>query len=380
MPEHSIERVLENFFPKSTRSDWKKIAMQETSGKDPLEMLSWRGRDQLLFLPYYDVQDVAGPAFSKGFRSPTSGNTLSGLHGWVSLLPVYAPDAERANSIAREHLSSGADGILFDRQIFPHADLNVLLQNIELASSFLAFRLTSNDLFPDLLSNFVRKESDPASMRGALFWESIPKKNNLDFFLSRCKNFKPLGLVIPVASPAAEISHALLEGVKIIDGFGRRSDPRQVVSAIAFSFSADASLLETVAKFKAMRGLWRRVAIAYGYHDYKLRDLHLHAESALAGDGVYAPRENMLKGTFSAMAAVLGGCDSLTIMTEQQPAMMMRWSKNVSSILRDESFFRSVPDPVSGSYTVDTMVDEIARKAWSGFQEKWRTYDDEKTT
>ena len=60
MAEHSIEKQLQHFFSKATRGDWEKIAVQEINGKDPFETLSWRGKDDIKFLPYYDAADIAG--------------------------------------------------------------------------------------------------------------------------------------------------------------------------------------------------------------------------------------------------------------------------------------------------------------------------------
>lgn len=374
MRAESIERVLGNFFSKSTTSDWKKIAMQETQGKDPFEILSWHGKDDILFLPYYDEQDVAGLTVLKAFQKPASENSLAGPRTWVNLPAVYAHDPEIANSLAGEHLSSGADGVLFDVHNFQQADLKRLLHNIESPRSFLGFRTNNNEPFPHALSALIEDTFNPASVSGALFWESIPKKSNLEFFFNRCANFKSLGLTIPASSPAAEISHALLEGVKALEAFGERSAFARVLRSICFSVTADASILETVVKLKVLRGLWAQVALAYGDDDYNLGDLHIHARSVSTRGGAYMPHENMLHATFSAMAAVMGGCDSLTIESEEQPAMVRRWARNVSSILREESFLGKVRDPLAGSYTLESMMDKTARKAWESFQNKWRDY------
>jgi methylmalonyl-CoA mutase len=368
MPEDSIERILKNFFSHSTLSDWKKMAMEETKGNDPFQMLSWCGKDEILFLPYYDAQDVANLGFLDKVQAPASQNTFSGRKRWINVPQISTADQGSANALALEHLSFGADGIFFDIPKGQSIDLHSLLQNIEWPYFFLAFHIR-DEIFSFTLSDFLRNQSSPASVSGALFWESIPKKNTLEFYFDHCTNLSALGLVIPSAAPAVEISSALARGVESLETLNMGADPGKMLRSIAFSLSADPGILQTVSKMKALRMLWLQVVRAYGVNDYNLSDLHIHARSFVVADSHYAPHENMLKGAYSAIGAVLGGCDSLSVDSVQSP-LSLRWARNVSSILREESFFSSVADPIAGSYALDSMVNEMAGKAWKMFQKK----------
>jgi methylmalonyl-CoA mutase len=79
----------------------------------------------------------------------------------------------------------------------------------------------------------------------------------------------------------------------------------------------------------------------------------------------------MIKNTAHALAAVLGGCNGLTICEEDEHNdMMNRVSLNVSNILKEESHLDTVSDPLAGSYALDKMVHEFAKAAWSVFQKK----------
>jgi methylmalonyl-CoA mutase len=370
MPQRSIERVLENFFKTSTRSDWKNIAKQETGGKDPFEILSWRGKDGVLFLPYYDAEDVAERHFIEAFRTLALRSMHSGPRSWINLPAVTALESEKANSVALEHLSGGADGIFFEMNNAESADLDVLLKGIEWPYCFVAFHANDNPFLPEAIAEFIRRKFNSTSVAGALFWESIPKKDNQDFFFTQCKNFRYLGLSIPSSSPSEEISTALYKGMKTFESFASELSVDAILRSISFSLAADASLLETAAKLKALRMLWTQVAWLYGVDEYKPADLHIHARSVFAAEASYTPHENMLKGTFAAVAAVFGGCDSMTIRAEENPPHISRWARNVSAILKEESFLGAVADPLQGAYAFDTMVDEIAREAWETFQLK----------
>lgn len=371
MGESSIEALLQKYFPGASRSDWKNMAMRETGGKDPYASLSWRGKDDTLFLPYYDAHDVAAlPYTIQGDVNAESGRALSGEHAWQNLPAVSSDDTVKANASALDHLICGADGVLFDLQTFNIKELSLLLKDIEWPHCVLSFLSNEHDKTADHLAAYVQQHVDPASARGALFWESCPKRSNLDFFIEHCGQFRSLGLRVEPDSPAVEIAEALLKGVEVYQTFANESNKNLVMKSICFSLSAESPFLENVAKLRALRMLWQQVAMAYGHDDYFTGDLHLHVRSLVVNDGAFAPQENMLKGTFSAMAAVLGGCDSLTVMAGQQPAFVSRWARNVSLILREESFLAQVGDPVAGSYAIEVLTYKIAEKAWALFQRK----------
>ena len=74
----------------------------------------------------------------------------------------------------------------------------------------------------------------------------------------------------------------------------------------------------------------------------------------------------MLKSTTAAMAGILGGCDALTIEPEDRNhAMMSRIARNVSNVLREESFFSKVADPFAGSYFIEDLSKQLTEAAWT---------------
>jgi methylmalonyl-CoA mutase len=77
----------------------------------------------------------------------------------------------------------------------------------------------------------------------------------------------------------------------------------------------------------------------------------------------------MIKATTAAMAAIAGGCDSLTITPEDEShETMSRIAINVSTILREESHISKVADPTAGSYYIDSLTHQLSEKAWEKFQ------------
>lgn len=363
MDETSIAAELQKKFPASGVEDWKKIAIQETGGTDPFEKLSWRGKDDILFLPYYDAAsqiaaDAAPPAAGSGFRQ------------WLNLPSLKLNNADRANAQALDHLMHGADGFVCDVRNILNLDVNRLTNNIEWPHCYIGFYTCDQSALPGVVEAYLRNTFASSAVNGAFFWESIPKKGDLDFYFDRHAAFKSLGMLIPPSSPAREIGEALRRGVAAFEMFQTYEKPERVFRSIAFSLPADATFLETIAKFKALRRLWLQVARAYGYSNYDLQDLFVHGRSIRVADGAYGPYENMLKGTFSAMTAILGGCDALTVESYEAEDFNTRCARNVSLILREESYFDRATDALAGAWTIEALTDAIAQKGWEVFQQK----------
>lgn len=370
MTQQSIDRIVQEFFPKSRKGDWEKAATLETQKKNPLESLAWRGKDNILFLPYYDEVDAALLESRATFQDHPP--ALEGhSRTWINLPSVCSPDAHTANAHALEHLMSGAGGVMFDITQAPPADINRLLADIQLQHCFTAFRITSDPDFLQTISGYLKNAAVPAEASGALFWESIPKKGDWNLMLHEYRNFHSLGIVISPSSPAKEIADALTTGVTIIDELCRSYPLASVFHALCFSLPADSFFFESIAKFRALRLLWYQIAHAYGLSDYNSDALHIHAFSRTVPDGAYAPHENMLKGTFSAMASILGGCSAVTIEAPHQPSLG-RWARNVANILGEESFLGAAPDPTAGAYSIECLTESIAERAWSLFQQNVR--------
>ncbi len=97
-----------------------------------------------------------------------------------------------------------------------------------------------------------------------------------------------------------------------------------------------------------------------------LHTMHLHVRTAASNKTLYDPYVNLLRVTTEALSAIVGGCNSLTIMPCRFDPHL---AENVHHILREESRLDAVSDPGAGSYYVEALTDAIAREAWSLFQQ-----------
>jgi methylmalonyl-CoA mutase len=143
---------------------------------------------------------------------------------------------------------------------------------------------------------------------------------------------------------------------------------------ISFRLAADADLFSTVAKLRALRGLWARIEEACGLAP---QPLHLHVETAWRMLTCRDPWVNLLRNTVACLGAGLGGADVVSVQAFTQAlglpdAFARRLARNTQTILLEESGLGHVADPVAGSGGFEALTQEIGATAWSLFQDMER--------
>lgn len=367
MPEKSIHSSLRETFPRVNKKMWQRTAASEIKGEDPFIQLAWNSEDDIAFSPYYDHHDVEHLAYLKKFQHAASVNSYAGPRKWLCVPRVSVTDEHQANKISLQHLTSGADGVLF--HILSNTAVTPLLHQIEWPFCSLFFH-ADNTFFTTRLPAYITQHIKEAhAFTGALFWETSPKKGEVDFYFETAKKICSLGVVIEPSSSVLEVADALTQGVMLIERLKGVTDDETLLNSIAFSVPAGTIFFETIAKLKALRLLWYQVSQAYQIRRYQPSDLHIHARAGAFTKNDFEPHGNMIGSTTAAMASVMGGCDSLTVEPQDEHnSTMNRVARNVSAVLREESHLDKVADPVAGSYASDIMVHEIAARAWALFQ------------
>ena len=368
MDENFLRKLLNNTFPSADKETWRQTAISELNGNEPFEKLAWQDDDKNVFSPYYSAEDSASLGYLGSFQLNPPANLYAGNRAWNNLAVVAVTSAAHGNKKALEHLTNGADGILFDLSQQPKADLDALLQDIQWPYCTLSFTgMNPEHFLTELDSFFTDKKFSDSELMGNLFWETIPQKRITASGLNH-RNLKTLGCVIQSSTPVKEITDALMLGVNMLD----QSDDSELtknIHRVSFSVPVRANLLVEISKLKALRILWYQVARAYHAEDYNPDDLHVHARSQTYTRPEFQPHANMLNSTIASLAGILGGCDSLTVYAEEANNVMMeRMARNVSSILREESHLNKVSDPTAGAYSIDVMTDIFAKQAWTTFQ------------
>jgi len=148
-----------------------------------------------------------------------------------------------------------------------------------------------------------------------------------------------------------------------------------------FKFAVGSQLFMEIAKLRAARFIFTKVIEAYGI-DFILPDISIHGIQPMPIAAVtsnytktfYDPWVNILRTSTEAFAAVIGGCDSLIVtpydcIVTHLDDFANRIAKNQQLILREEAHLHYVQDAAGGSYYVEALTNEIAKKGWEFFLE-----------
>lgn len=144
---------------------------------------------------------------------------------------------------------------------------------------------------------------------------------------------------------------------------------------LEFRYAATADQFLTIAKLRAARRLWARVAEASGAPAAGAQRQHAVTSPVMMTRR--DPWVNMLRTTLATLGAGVGGADSVTVLPFDHAlglpdAFARRIARNTSTILMEESHLARVIDPAGGSWYVERLTDELAAAAWAFFQETER--------
>jgi methylmalonyl-CoA mutase N-terminal domain/subunit len=176
-----------------------------------------------------------------------------------------------------------------------------------------------------------------------------------------------------------EVAFTLGDGVTYVEAALRAGlEVDAFAGRLSFFFNAHNNLLEEVAKFRAARRLWARLMKErFRARDPRSMMLRFHTQTAGSALTAQQPDNNVVRVTIQALAAVLGGTQSLHTNSRDEALGLpteesVRIALRTQQILASESGVTDVADPLGGSYLVEALTDEIEARA----EEYLRRIDD----
>ncbi len=167
------------------------------------------------------------------------------------------------------------------------------------------------------------------------------------------------------ASSGLQYVRALTEaGLSVDDAFGQ----------LEFRFAATPDQFLTIAKLRAARRVWQRIASVSGASD-EAQTQRQHAVSSAAAASRYDVSVNLLRGTVECFGAGVGGADAVTILPHDEllvtggSELGRRMCRNTQLVLIEESNLAKVIDIAGGSWYVEQLTDQLANAAWDFMQE-----------
>jgi methylmalonyl-CoA mutase N-terminal domain/subunit len=197
--------------------------------------------------------------------------------------------------------------------------------------------------------------------------EAIPHWNTISisgYHIREAGSTAVQEVAFTLANGIAYVQAAIDAGLDV-DGFGEQ---------LSFFFNAHNNFLEEVAKFRAARRMWAKIMRQrFGAKNPRAWMLRFHTQTAGSTLTAQQPENNVARVTLQALAAVLGGTQSLHT-NSMDEALWLPTEKSVRTALRTqqviahESGAADSADPLGGSYLVETLTDEIEKRAFEYIQ------------
>lgn len=172
------------------------------------------------------------------------------------------------------------------------------------------------------------------------------------------------------STAAQEVGFTIADGIAYVDAAIKAGlDPNKFAGRLSFFFASHNNLLEEVAKFRAARRLWAKVMKErFGATNPKAMLLRFHTQTCGCTLTAQQPKNNVVRVAMQALAAVLGGTQSLhtnsmdealALPSEEAVTLALR----TQQLIANESGCADSIDPLAGSYLVESMTDQIQQRA-----------------
>ncbi|QDM40186.1 methylmalonyl-CoA mutase [Altererythrobacter sp. TH136] len=399
-----------------TKADWQALADKEVKGRD----LAWHTPEGFAIQPLYTADDVPADPGVPGFAPFTRGVKASMYAGRPWTIRQYAgfSTAEESNAFYRRNLAMGQKGLSVAFDLATHRgydsdhprvvgdvgkagvaidtvkDMEILFDGIPLDQMsvsmtmngavipVLAFFIVaaerqgvSQDKLDGTIQNDILKEfmvrntyiyPPEPSMRIvadiiAYTSANMPKFNSISisgYHMHEAGATAVQELAFTIADGKEYAQRAMAAGLDI-DAFAGR---------LSFFFGIGMNFFMEVAKLRAARTLWWRTMEELGAKSERSKMLRTHCQTSGVSLQEQDPYNNVIRTTVEAMAAVLGGTQSLhTNALDEAIALptdfSARIARNTQLVLQEESGITNVVDPLGGSYYIEALTAKLVKEA-----------------
>lgn len=346
------EKLFADFEPQSAEA-WKAKLEADLKGK-PYDELLWNSHG-LTGKPFYTKEDLPDPLpkLDKAHPEPE----VFGSRHWTNYQVIAVKTLTEANDKALHALNSGADGLLFEVQEQP--DFEKLLKDIQpkyCHVSFSSDQLNTSALFETYTSYLKAQHIDLRSVKGFI-------KASGHCFQDKAPGLKTcLVNDLKTDSIPLQIAIQLAKIIDIMDG--PDVNLTTAFNNLCLQVSLSTDYFSEIARHRAVNLLMGQLANAYGV---TTESFNLISYSPDWSGEIDSSHSFMLHATTQAMSAIIGGTDGLVInpfysVFEDNEALAERMARNISSVLREESYLNKNIDPSAGSYYIEHLSADISTK------------------
>lgn len=343
---------------------WKAQALTELK-QDHLKSLNWKTSMNIPAGPYYDRSAVAHlEAFHQHINPPD--DYAPNARAWENRQLINYSDEGSTNKKILQALEGGADGIIISANN-KNIAFEKLLREVKISYCSISFLTKEAEVISDYL-RYCKSTGEYEKITGAVFWNSITAAT--PGIKKLAANDIPSGFRYIGFSDNHTLPEQLKAVADLAENFPDKDNPDMFKNRITFTLNISEDYFQGLALVKAARILSYQLIRSFNI-DLLPEDIFIQAFSTVYKNEKYGPHENMLKSTTAAMAAIIGGCNGLTVIAENEESpFMQRIARNVSHVLKEEAYLNKVVDPSAGSYFIDNLVEQTVKYIWQQFRDQ----------
>jgi methylmalonyl-CoA mutase len=410
------------------KTNWAKLAAKELKGAAP-ETLTWDTLEGIAVKPLYTAEDLQGlpqmgempgvAPFTRGVRA-----TMYAGRPWTIRQYAGFSTAEESNAFYRKALAAGQQGVSVAFDLATHRgydsdhprvvgdvgkagvaidsveDMKILFDGIPLEK--ISVSMTMNGAVIPILANFIVTGEEQGVDR-SLLSGTIQNDILKEFMVRNTYVYPPepsMRIIADIieytskemprfnsisisgyhmqeagANLVQELAYTLADGREYVRAaIARGMNVDDFAGRLSFFFAIGMNFFMEAAKLRAARMLWTRIMQEFNPQKPGSLMLRTHCQTSGVSLQEQDPYNNVIRTAYEAMAAALGGTQSLhTNALDEAIALPTEFSariaRNTQLILQEETGITHVVDPLAGSYYVESLTAELAEKAWALIEE-----------
>ena len=403
-------------------AQWEKRASKELKGKDLAKHI-WSTPEGIDVKPLYTSEDLKNCQYQEslpGMGPYTRGPRATMYTGRPWTIRQYAgfSTAQESNAFYRRALNAGGQGVSVAFDLATHRgydsdhprvkgdvgkagvaidsveDMKVLFNEIPLDK--VSVSMTMNGAVLPILACYVVAAEEQGvkqeklsgtiqndilkefMVRNTYIFPPTPSMKIISDIFAYTSNHMPKFNSISIsgyhiqeagADAALELAYTLADGkeyVKTAVESGLEVD--SFAPRLSFFFGIGMNFYLEIAKLRAARMLWSQIMTEFGAKDEKSKMLRTHCQTSGWSLTEQDPYNNVIRTTIEAMAAVFGGTQSLHTNSFDEAVALptdfsARIARNTQLILQEETHITSVVDPWGGSYMMESLTNDLAKRA-----------------
>ncbi|MBL7129256.1 MAG: acyl-CoA mutase large subunit family protein [Ignavibacteria bacterium] len=414
-------------FKPSSIDEWKEIVNKDLKGASFEKTLITKTYEDIDLQPLYSKRDTESLTFINnmpGFYNFVRGNKASGFVSkpWEINQELIYTNAKKFNEALKHGLDNGQTGITLtidettkagldsDNEKVSEAgkggipvstliDLSKALQGIDITKFPIHIDAGFSSLpFVIIFSAYLKKEgieiknlsgsieSDPVGFlvcKGKLpvTLEQVfnEMKTVLRWSIDNAPEIRTIGINGSIyhnsgASAVQELAFVLSTAVEYMNQMTDRGlTPDNISGNMRFTFGIGSFYFMEVSRLRAARMLWAKILNEYKVSNGS-KKMIIHSRTSSYNQTKFDPYVNILRTTTEAFSAIASGTDSLHTNNLDETfnisnEFSSRIARNTQTILHNESHLNRVIDPGGGSYYIEKLTEEVAKKSWTLFQE-----------